>query len=122
MSGPLRKVPCAAISGSTHGIEGHISLNYYQSPADSTLALNRVTGAAFPYAKFSVSGGSPSYSCEGYADANGKYSAGLSNAGTYTVTFYVESDTVSIGRWELGTGEPIARMPAAGLVHDGRGR
>ena len=97
---------CAAISGSTHGIEGHISLNYYQSPADSTLALNRVTGAAFPYAKFSVSGGSPSYSCEGYADENGKYSAGLSNAGTYTVTFYVESDTVSIGRWELGTGEP----------------
>ena len=53
-----------------------------------------------------MSGGSPSYSCGGYADENGNYSAGLSNAGTYTVTFYVESDTVSIGQWTTGTGEP----------------
>ena len=96
---------CAAISGSTHGIEGHISLNYYQSPPVSTLALNRATGA-FPYARFSVSGGSPSYSCEGYADMDGNYSAGLDNAGTYTVTFYVESDSISIRVWEIGTGEP----------------
>ena len=96
---------CEAISGSTHGIEGLISLNYYQSPPVSTLALYRSTGA-FPYARFSVSGGSPSYSCEGYADADGTYSVGLDNAGTYTVTFFVESDTVSIGRWEIGTGEP----------------
>ena len=97
---------CASISGSTHGIEGHVSLNYYQSPPVSTLALNRVTGAGFPYARFSVSGGSPSYNCEGYADEHGKYSAGLDNAGTYTVTFYVESDTVSIGQWAIGAGEP----------------
>ena len=96
---------CEAISGSTHGIEGNISLNYYQSPPVSTLALYRATGA-FPYARFSVSGGSPSYSCEGYADADGKYSAGLDNAGTYTVTFYVESDSISISVWEIGTGEP----------------
>ena len=97
---------CEAISGSTHGIEGHISLNHYVSPADSSAALQRVTGAGFPYAKFSVSGGSPSYSCEGYADADGKYSAGLDNAGTYTVTFYVESDSVSIWLWDIDTGEP----------------
>ena len=96
---------CEAISGSTHGIEGHISLNYYQHPVVSMFALYRATGA-FPYARFSVSGGSPSNSCEGYADADGKYSAGLDNAGTYTVTFYVESDTVSIGQWSIGTGEP----------------
>jgi len=97
---------CESISGATHGIEGHISLNHYLSPAGSTLALDRVTGAGFPYARFSVSGDSPSYNCEGYADAGGNYSAGLDNAGTYTVTFYVESDSISIGLWEIGTGEP----------------
>ena len=53
-----------------------------------------------------MSGGSPSYSCEGYADADGKYSAGLDNAGTYTVTFYVETDSVSIWLWDIDTGEP----------------
>ena len=91
---------------SYYSIGGTITLNYYSSPDTSSHALHRTEGAGFPYAKFSVSGGSLTGSCEDQADANGNYSVGLPGSGTYTVTFYMESDSVSVQRWETGTGEP----------------
>lgn len=103
----VAQIRCSAGGiNSDYGINGTITLNHYSSPADSFGVLLRTEGAGFPYAKFSVSGGSLTGSCEDHADANGNYSVGLPGSGTYTVTFYMESDSVYIRRWVIGTGEP----------------
>ena len=103
----VAQTECSAGGGASYySIGGTITLNYYSSPDISSHALHRTEGAGFPYAKFSVSGGSLTGSCEDHADANGNYSVGLPGSGTYTVTFYMESDSVSVGVWEIATGEP----------------
>ena len=103
----VAQTECSAGGGASYySIGGTITLNHYSSPTDSMGVLLRTKGAGFPYAKFSVSGGSLTGSCEDHADANGNYSVGLPGSGTYTVTFYMESDSVSVRKWEIGTREP----------------
>ena len=77
-----------------NGIKGTVSLNYHVTPDDTTYALEKVLSAPFPYAKYSVAGGD--YSCTGYADASGVYSASLLAPGTYTVTFTMANDVAYV--------------------------
>ena len=59
-----------------------------------TSSLKRaIAFAPFPYAKYSVA--SESYSCTGYADENGAYSASLP-PDTYTVTFTMANDVAYV--------------------------
>ena len=73
-----------------NGIKGTVSLNYHVTPNKKADSLEHVLSAPFPYAKYSVAGGS--YSCTGFADENGAYSASLPASGTYTVTFTMAND------------------------------
>ena len=85
---------CRDIAAQPNGIKGTVSLNYHVTPNDTTYALEKVLSAPFPYAKYSVAGSD--YSCTGYADENGAYSASLPAPDTYTVTFTMANDVAYV--------------------------
>ena len=85
---------CGYNAARPNGIKGTVSLNYHVTPNNKNDSLETVLSAPFPYAKYSVAGGS--YSCTGFADENGAYSASLPAPGTYTVTFTMANDVAYV--------------------------